>query len=112
MQNRQDDLKRGAVFLLVHAGRYASPVVSHADGVVRKDLDINSVAEAGHGFIDTVVNHLIYKMMQSPLGDISYIHGRTLADCLQSLKHLYAVGGVLLFRLLHIVFIYHLSIVK
>lgn len=47
-------------------------------------------------------------MVESPLGDITDIHRRSLTHSLKTLKDLDTVGGILLFRLFHFLIINHL----
>ena len=88
----------------MHACRDTTTIVLYADGIVFQNLDIYAIAVAGHGFIDTVVYHLIHQVMQAALAYVSNIHGRTLADGLQAFQHLDTVCGILLFRHFHLIF--------
>jgi hypothetical protein len=53
---------------------------------------------SGKSLVDTVVNNLIYKMVESSLTHISDVHGRPLSYGLKSLKDLDTVRGILLRR--------------
>ena len=109
MEHGEHDLESGTVLLLVHARRDASAVILYAYGIVFKYTDVYRIAEAAHSLVYTVVYYLVHKMMESPFGHVPDIHRRTLADCLESFQHLYAVGGILLFRLFHLFLIYHFT---
>ena len=109
VEDGEDHLQGGTVFLLMHARRNAAAVVLHADGVSFEDAHVDGIAETGHGLVDTVVHHFINEVVQAPFGDVADIHRRALADCFESFQHLDTVGGILLFRKLHIFFLDHLE---
>ena len=88
MEHGQNHLECGTMLLLMHAGRDASSVIFYADGVILKYLHVDSVAEACHGLVDTVVHNFIDKMVQSPLGYVTDIHGWALAYCLEPFQYL------------------------
>ena len=91
MEDRQDDFQGAAVLLLVHAGRDTAAVVLHPDGIVLQDGDFHVRAEAGHGFVDTVVHDLIHQMVETALTDVTDIHGGALAHRLETFQNLDAV---------------------
>ena len=74
MKHSENDLKGGPVLLRVHIGRDASSVVLDSDGIVFSDSNLDVVAEAGHRLVNTIVNHLIHKVMQAPHPNISNVH--------------------------------------
>ena len=104
VQHGEHHFQGAPVLFLMHACRDTTPIVLYADGIVFQNLDIYAIAVAGHGFIDTVVYHLIHQVMQAALAYVSNIHGRTLADGLQAFQHLDTVCGILLFRHFHLIF--------
>ena len=74
MKHGHDDFQGGTVLLGVHAGRNSSAIVGHTYGVILKDRDGNGIAISGHGLIDTIVNYLIHKMMETSFTNVSYVH--------------------------------------
>ena len=92
MEDRQDDLERAAVLLLVHAGRDAAAVVLHPHGIVLEDGHLDVRAEAGHRLVDTVVDDFVDKMVETSFTDVSDIHGGALADRLETFQDLDTVG--------------------
>ena len=94
VQHGQHDLKGRTVFFGVHTRGDTTAVVEHTDGVAGQDADIDLVAIACHGFVDGVVDHFIYQMMQAAEMDVADIHGRTLTHGLQALKHLDLTGTI------------------
>ena len=105
MEDGHDDLEGAASFLFIDAGRDAAAVVANPYGVVFQYLDVYLVAEAAHGFVNAVVDHLVDKMVKTPHGNVADIHRRPLAHGLEPFQNLYAVRGILLFRLDHFVFL-------
>ncbi len=90
------------MLLLVHVHGYASAVVLDSDGVILVDCDIDFSGVSCKGLVDGVVNHLIYKMMETFFRNIAYVHCRTFAHCLQALKDLDITGAVFLVLFCHI----------
>ena len=74
VKHGEHDLKGASVLLLMHTGRNASSVVPDRDRIVRIDKDLYMGAEACKGLVYTVVNHLIYQMVESSLTYVSDIH--------------------------------------
>ena len=94
------DLGRRALPLVVvlDVGRDAAAVVDHRDRVVGVDHDLDVVAEARERLVDRVVEHLEHHVVQSgAIGRVADVHARTLADGVEPLQDLDAVGVV--FRL-------------
>ncbi len=108
VKDRHHDLQGRAMLFRMHSGRDSSSVVSHPYGIVRKDGHADLGTITGHGLIDTVVNHLIDQMMESPLADVAYVHRRSFSDSLQSFQHLNTACGILLFRFLHLFVLNHI----
>ena len=99
MEDRHDHFEGGTVLLRVHARRDAAAVVGHADRIIFQDGDGDIGAVAGHGFVDAVVDHLVYQVVQPPLPYVSDVHRRSLPHGLKAFQHLDATGGILFFRL-------------
>ena len=74
MEHREHHLKGGTVFLLMHSGRDTAAVVLHGYGIVFIDADFDVSAISRKGLVYTVVNHLIYKMVQTSLPYVADIH--------------------------------------
>ena len=112
VQDRQDDLEGRTVLLGMHVRRDASAVVLNPDGVVLLYGHVYLVAEAGHGFVDTVVNHFIYQVVKAPLCDVSDVHRRSFPHSLKPFEDLDAIGGILLFRYSRLFVFYHYRYIK
>ena len=56
--------------------------------------DIDILAIAGQGFIDGVVHHFVYEVMQTLYTDIADIHGGALPDGFQTFQNLYTICAV------------------
>ena len=69
----------------VHVNRNTASVILNTADVVFFKSHGNSVAVSGHGFVYTVVNNLINKMMQSIWTGGTYIHTRSLSNGFQPL---------------------------
>ena len=74
MKHRENDLESRPVLLRVHIGRDSSSIVLDTYGIILGYRHLDMVAEAGHRLVNTIVNHLIYKMMQSSHTYISNVH--------------------------------------
>ena len=99
VQHGHNDLKGRTLLLLMHVHRNASSVIDHLDGVTGKDIDLDVVAIAGQGFIDTVIDHLAHKVMQTLHAGIANIHGRTLAHGFQTFEDLNVTGVIVVLNL-------------
>ena len=107
VQHGEHHFQGAPVLFLMHAGGDASAVVLHADGVVREDLHVHIRAEAGHGFVYTVVHHLIHQVMQASFAYIADVHGGTFPYSLKAFQNLDTTGRILLFRLTGLFVFYH-----
>ena len=105
VQHRQDHLQGGTMLLGVHSRRNTTAVVRHLDGVAFQNTDLNVRTITGQRLVDTVIHHLINQMMQTPLGDITDIHRRSLTNGLKPFQHLNAACRILIF-LFHFVVIF------
>ena len=94
VKHRQNNFEGRTVFLGVHARGDTTAVVEDADGVARQDAHVDGVAIARHGFVDGVVDHFIYQMMQAAEMHVADIHGRTFAHGLQAFKDLDFTGTI------------------
>ena len=99
VQHGHNDLKGRTLLLLMHVHRNASSVIDHLDGVTGKDIDLDVVAIAGQGFIDTVIDHLAHEVMQTLHAGIANIHGRTLAHGFQTFEDLDVTGVIVVLNL-------------
>jgi hypothetical protein len=62
------------------------------------DLNLNMIAVTGQSFVDAVVHDFIHKVMQPFRGNVSDVHGRTLANGAEPLKDRDLLGVVLILR--------------
>jgi hypothetical protein len=99
VQHGHYDLKRRTLLLLMHVHRNASSVIHHLDGVSGEDIDLDIVAIAGQGLIDTVIDHLADEVMQTLYAGIANIHGRTLAHSFKTFEDLDVTGVVVVLNL-------------
>ena len=95
MENGQDDLGRRPVLLLVPPDRDAAAIVDDRDGVVDVYLDVDLGAVSGQGLVDAVVDNFVDQMVQALGAYAADIHGRPLANGLESLQYFDTVGCVL-----------------
>ena len=94
VEDRQHDLQRTALFLLVQAGRDTAAVIGNRNRIVGIDGDDDVVAIAGQRLVDRVVHHLIDQMVQTAGADVADIHGGALAHRLKTFQHLDTVGRI------------------
>jgi hypothetical protein len=52
-------------FLLHFVDRNAAAVIDHGDRVIEMDRHLNRVAIAGQGFVDRVIDNLVYQVMKT-----------------------------------------------
>ena len=88
MQDRIDDLERGAAGLGLNVHGDAAAVIGDGDGVAGVDRHGDVGAVAREGLVDGVVHDLIDEMVQAAGGCRADIHARTFPDGLQPLKDL------------------------
>ena len=96
MEHSKYHLKGRTILLFVHTCRDASSVILYSDGIIFIYAYFDSVAVAGERLVDTVVDHLIYEMMETSFSNVSNIHRRSFSYRLKSFKYLNTIGGVLL----------------
>src|SRR5439155_1347425 len=75
----------------------AATIVAHGDAAFGGDVDPDPVAEAGHGFVDAVVDDLDHEVIQAALIGAADVHAGTAQDGLEAFEDLDVAGGVLLF---------------
>ena len=75
------------LFMIV--GRDPAAIVNDTYGIIFKDGDVNPVAIACKGFIDAVIHHFVYKMMEPGLSGGADIHARPFPDSFYPAKDLY-----------------------
>ena len=94
VQHGHDDLGRGNAFFFMHVDRNTTAIVTDADGFVRVNDDGDVIAVPGQGFVDRVVDHLEYHVVQAAaVIGVANVHAGTLAYGIQPFQHLDA-GGV------------------
>ena len=95
MEHGHYNLKSGFMLLGVHIHRDTAAVILNGYGTVLVDGHLDVCAVAGHGLVDGVVDYLIYQVVQALLADVTYIHCRALAHCLQALQNLNVLRGII-----------------
>jgi hypothetical protein len=98
VQHCKNYLQCGAMLLGVHTGRNTTTVILDGNGIVLVDIYGDVGAEAGHGFVDTVIYDLIYQVMQTSFAYISDVHGRSFSYRLKSFQDLDTAGRIFLLR--------------
>ena len=61
----------------------AAAVVGHGDRPVAIDRHLDDLGEAGHHFVDRVVDHFGHQVVQPADVPVADVHARPLADVLQ-----------------------------
>ena len=84
----------GVLARLMPAHRHATAVVPVAHRPVGQQGDLDAVGEAGHGFVDGVVDDLPDQVVEAPHIRGADVHAGAPADGLQALEDLDALGGV------------------
>ncbi len=94
MELGHDDLGRRDA-LAVHLGRNAAAVVAHGAGAVRIEGDGDFLGIAGERLVDGVVDDLVDHVVQAgAVIGVADIHAGTLADGIEALEDLDAVGAI------------------
>ena len=101
VQDGHDDLEGRLMHLLVLVDGNTATIVLDGNGVIFVDGYLDMGTETGHGLVDGVIDSLVDQMVESFFTDVANIHGGTLADSFQSLKHLDVTRGVVFLLLLH-----------
>ncbi len=98
MKFRHDDFSGGALHLVIlfdPCGN-APPIVLNRYGVIRVDNDGNFVAIARQRFVNRIVHHLEYHVMQSSaVAGIPDVHAGPFAYRIKTFQDLDAVGTVI-----------------
>ncbi len=110
MKYGHDDLKSRAMLLRMHSSRDSTTIVGNSYRIVRENCHTDFCTETSHRLIYTIVNNLIDKMMESPLTDVTDVHGRPLSHSLKSFKYLNTACGILFFRFLHLFVLNHIQL--
>ena len=69
----------------VHVNRNTASVILNTTDIIPFQGNGNRIAVSSHGFIDTVINNLIHKMMKSVWSCRTDIHTRSLSNSFQTL---------------------------
>jgi hypothetical protein len=85
MKNRHYYLQGRPFFLFVHVGGYATAVILNRNGIIFIYRNLYRIAIAGQGLVNGVIHYLPNQMMQAFNANIAYVHGRALANGLQTL---------------------------
>ena len=89
VQHRHDDFERGFFRKFrVRINRHAAPVVGHAQRAIGFQLHLDTVGEAGDGFVHRVIEYFGKQVVQRALIDAADIHPRSLAHRLKPFKDL------------------------
>ncbi len=73
----------------------AAAVILYRDRAIGVDTDQNEVTDACHRFVDTVINYLCDKVMQSADVGAADIHARPLTNRLKPFKDLDIFSGII-----------------
>ena len=98
MEHGEHDFESRTVLFLMHTCRDTTSVIPDSDGIILVDIYLNIRTVSGKSLIDTVINHLINKMMETSFTDVTDIHRRSLPHGLKAFKHLNTVRGILFRR--------------
>src|SRR5436190_24078431 len=94
MQDREHDLDRGPLLLLVHGHGDAAPVVHDGHRIVGVDGHLDGVAVTGEGLVDRVVDDLVDQVMQAPRARRTDVHAGAPAHRLATLEDRDVLGVV------------------
>src|SRR5579862_3503068 len=83
---RQDKLDGGHLPFRMHVHGDAAPVVPHGDGAVDMDGHVDLGAEPGEVFVDGVVQHLEYAVVEPAFVRVADIHSGPFPDRFQPLQ--------------------------
>ncbi len=94
VQHGHDDLGCRNAFFFMHIDRNTTAVVTDADRFVRVNDDGDVIAMSGQGFVDRVVDHLEYHVVQAAaVIGVANVHAGTFAYGIQPFQH-FDAGGV------------------
>src|SRR5690606_3088058 len=94
MQYGHDQLQRRLIFLFIDTCWNPPAIVCYGDGIIFMDNDLDIVAETSHGFVNGVIHHLVYQVVQSFDTGVTDIHRRPLTNGLQSFQYLNVICGI------------------
>ena len=97
MEHCEHNLKGAFVLFLMHVYGYAAAVVDHGNRVVPVDGDVDMIGKSCESLVNRVVDHLIYKMVQTFCAYIADIHRRAFPYGLKAFEHLDVTGAVFFF---------------
>src|SRR6266478_124359 len=86
-QHSEDDFRGGALFRGVHVDGDAAAVVNHRDGIIGVHRDIDFVGVAGHRFVDRIVDHFPYQMVQTQVAGRADVHRGAQAHGFDAAEH-------------------------
>ncbi len=86
VQHGERHFRGGLLLRGVHAGRNAAPVVDDGHAAVDMDRDLDRLAEAGHVFVDAVVDDFVDQMVQSVHAGAADVHRRPLPHRIETLE--------------------------
>ena len=95
MQFGHDNFNGRYFFFFVNTNRYSPAVVEHADTIVIVNGDVDLVAIAGHGLVNTVVHDFVNQVMQTGDIHVSNIHCRPFADRFQAFQYFNIIFGII-----------------
>ena len=81
---------------LMHSHRNSTPIVRNGTGSVLFQKYIDGIAVSRKMLVHRIVYDLVDQVIQSFARCASYIHTRTLADCLQAFQHRNTAGVICL----------------
>src|SRR5690606_8971891 len=94
VQNRQHDLDRGLLLLLVLINRNAAAVVEHADAAIREHRDVDRVAVPRESLIHRVIDNLVDEVVETSRTRRPDVHTRSLANRFEPFENLDLVCAV------------------
>ena len=94
MEDGKNHLQGGQAGLGLDVHGDATAIVGDSNGVALVDGDGDLIAEAGQGLVDSVVDDLVYQVVQARLAGRADVHAGPLADGLQALQDLDLTAAV------------------
>ena len=97
MEHGHYNFQRRFLFLGVEVYGDTAAVILYGNGIVFVDGYFDVVAVAGHGFVDGVVHHFVYQVVQTVFADVADVHGGAFSHRFQSFQHLDVAGRIVVF---------------
>ena len=94
VEDGKNHLQGGQAGLGLDVHGDATAIVGDSNGVALVDGDGDLIAEAGQGLVDSVVDDLVYQVVQARLAGRADVHAGPLADGLQALQDLDLTAAV------------------